>query len=245
MKKIQTIALAMLGVFALAAFTSAIASAETILLAEWLLNGAGVTSLVSITGILAFTIEDTKTIAGAAAVLCEFFVDGSVGPNGEDEITEILAVLHTPIGALGGLALLGTGAASGEGSECKTIKTCAAGTSASPIEVWPIGLPWHTELYLMENGEILDLFFGIEEIGYEMLCLVLGLNAEDKCTFAGNSLAFPVVNDATTGDAAIPAGGEATPAATCSQSGEASGLLIPDGTTLILPLTGLLTASSE
>jgi hypothetical protein len=244
-RKIQTIVLASLAVCVIGALMASTASAETTLLAEWLLTGAAITELISTTTTGGLTMEDTKTIAGAAAFLCEATVDGSVGPNGEGESTEILNAAGVAVTALaGGLALLGTGAASGEGSECKTVKTCAAGTAASPIEVWPIGLPWHTTLFLMENGEFLDLVEGTGgSIGYELLCLVLGLNTEDTCTSA--DFEFPVVNDATTGDASIPAGAESTPPALCTQSNEETGLNIADAVTPILPLTGLLTVSSE
>jgi len=243
MKTIRTVVFAMLAVFAFGALMAATASAETTLLAECLLTGAGVTELVSTTTSGSLLLSDTKTIAGEAGVLCAAVVDGSVGPNGEDESTEILNAAGLAVAALGGLALLGTGAASGEGSECVTVKACAAGTAASPIEVWPIGLPWHTTLFLMENGEFLDLVTGTGgTIGYELLCLVLGLNTEDTCSSA--DFEVQVVNDATTGDASIPALAETNPAL-CTQSNEETGLNIADATTPILPLTGLLTVSSE
>lgn len=246
MKKTLTIVFAMLAVFAFSGLMAATAPAETTLLAEWLLNGAGITELISTTVTGGATFEDTKTIAGAAALLCEATVDGSVGPNGEAEATEILNAVGVAVGALGGLALLGTGAASGEGSECKSISVCAAGTAASPIELWPLGLPGHGELFLMENGEMLALgvagtMGGI--IGFELLCLVLGLNTEDTCTVTDAEA--PVVNDLTTGDAAGPIGAQTSPPQLCTQSNEESGLDTADSTALILTLTGLLTVSSE
>jgi hypothetical protein len=95
----------------------------------------------------------------------------------------------------------------------------------------------------MENGEFLDLITGTGgTIGYELLCLVLGINTEDTCTSA--DFEVQVVNDATTGDASIPALAGTNPAL-CTQSNEETGLNVADAVTPILPLTGLLTVSSE
>jgi hypothetical protein len=235
--------LAMLALFALGAFFAATASAEETLLAEWLWNGSAVGELLSVTTTGGLTLEDTKTIAGAASVLCTATADGSVGANGEDETTEILNALGVAVAALGGLALLGTGAATGEGSECKTTKTCGEGTVASPIEVNPIGLPWHSLLFLdAVTGKFLVLFTGTGGlIGYMLLCLVLLLNTEDTCT--SEDFEVEVFNDPE--DVAIPAGAETSPLALCTQSNELTGRNIADALTFILPLEGLLSVSSE
>jgi hypothetical protein len=244
MSKVLRWVIGIFGVFAASAAFAQVVVAETTLLAEWLFNGASVNELTSISVTGGVMLEDTETIAGASAVLCTFTVDGSVGPNGEDEAVEILNANGAAVGGLVGLALLGTGAANGEGSECVTVKTCAAGTSASPVEVWPIGLPWHGLLSLLENGEFSNVKeTGTKTVGYEILCLVLGLDTEDTCTVTHRRI--NVINDAETGDAAVPAGAEGTPRYLCTQSGKESGSTIADELTAILPLTGLLTASSE
>ena len=246
----------LLAVFAFCALMVSAASAEITLLAEWLLNGNPILILTSTEVKGALTLRDSKTIAGSAAVLCKATADGSVGPNGEDETTEILNALGVAVAALGGLALLGTGAATGEGSECVTVETCAAGTAASPIEVNPIGLPWLTLLFLDQGtGEFLNLIYteiettiGAEKglfVGYELLCLVLNLNTEDTCY--AEKFEIPVINDPE--NAAIAAGVETTPLALCTQSNkEESGHNISDELALIEelePLVNLLTASSE
>jgi hypothetical protein len=226
------------GLFAVAAL------AEETLLAVWLTQGQPVVTLSSTTTTGRFTLEDTKTIAGAAAVLCAVTEDGSVGPNGEGEITEILNVSAEPVGELGGLALLGTGAASGVGSECKTVKTCAEGTAASPIEVWPVSDVLHIIVFLDFLGIIRRLEFSLKEtLGYELLCLVLGINTEDTCTSAANKFTVEVINDPE--NVAIPAGAEEKPLALCSQSGEETGKIIADELTPILLLEGSLSTASE
>lgn len=232
MKKFQGVILAMLAVTAFGAVLASSAFAETTLLAEWLANGAEITTNLATTSTGALLLEDTKTIAGSAAVLCEGIFIGAVGANGKDETTEIQNLAKEKIGALGGLAL-----------KCVTESGCAAATEASPIEVWPVGLPWKTELFLMENGTFLDLV-SATEVGYELLCLILGINTEDKCTAADGEV--EIVNDADTGDAAIPANAIVNPQFNCTQSGgAATGVNQSDELASIL-LTGgeLLTVSS-
>jgi hypothetical protein len=234
--------LAMLALFALGAFFAATASAEETLLAEWLWNGSAVSELLSVTTTGGLTLEDTKTLVGAASVLCTATADGSVGANGEDETTEILNALGVAVAALGGLALLGTGAATGEGSECLAVKACKEGTAASPIEVWPVGLPWHSLLFLdAVTGKFLVLFTGTGGlIGYMLLCLVLEIDTEDTCT--SEDFEIEVFNDPE--DVAFPAGAQTSPSALCTQSNEQSALNVVDELTFILPLEGLLSVSS-
>lgn len=242
---IRKIVFTMLALFAFSALFAATASAEETLLAFWLWNNVAVSELLSTTTKGSLTLRDTETIVGSAAVLCTAEVDGSVGVSGEDETTAVLNALGLETGALGTRALLGTGAAAGEeGSECKTVEGCAEGTAASPIEVNPLGLPWHTLLFLKADGTFLVLILGATEIGYELLCLILGINAEDTCKAPANDFEFEVVNDLE--DVAIPANSETTPLATCTQSGgKATGHNIADELTFILPLEGLLSVSSE
>jgi hypothetical protein len=218
-------------VSAFGALIASTAFAETTLLAEWLANGAEITANLATTSTGALLLEDTETIAGKASVLCEGIFVGSVGANGKDETTQIQNLAKEPIGVLGGLAL-----------KCVAEQGCAAATEASPIEVWPVGLPWKTELFLMENGTFLDLV-SATEVGYELLCLILGINAEDKCTAADGEV--EIVNDADTGDAAIPAGAIVSPNFNCTQSGRATGINVADELASILLTSGeLLTVSS-
>jgi len=230
---IRKIVFAMLAVFAFGALLVATASAEETLLALWLINNNPVTTLTSVETKGSLLLEDTKTIAGAAAVLCTATADGSVGENGEDETTEILNAKSEKVGApLVQPALLGTGA----GSECMTVKTCAEGSAASSIEVWPLGLPWHSTLFLdAVSGKFLVLFTGTNEIGYELICLVLSISTEDKCTSPTNDFEVEVINDPE--DVAIPALAQTSPLALCSQSNAETGVNEADELASILPLS--------
>jgi hypothetical protein len=253
MRRLHLLVLAVFAVSAFGAVLVASASAEETLLAEWLVGTAGsvITENLASETKGTLLLEDTKTLLGAAAVECAATLIGTVGPDGEDAVTEVLNLAGTPTGIpLSGVALIGNGAADGlVGSECKTRTLCSAPSPASPIEVWPLGLPWSTLLFLMEpSKEILNLIYSLgaagTEVGYELLCLIGGLNVTDEC----KALDFEilVINNATTGDAETPGGTKATPNATCSQSGEATGVNETVGASLItLPSGELLSVSSE
>lgn len=237
MKNFHTVMVVLCVMFTFSAVVVNSASAEVTLLALWLVGGAEATVQSSTTeGEL--LLEDTETIAGKAAMICTGILDGTIGPDGESAITEILNLKGGKI-ELGLLALLGTGA----GSDCRTETGCAEGTAASPIEIYPLGLPWKDLLFLMENGQILDLFFATE-IGYEILCLILGINAEDRCSASDEEIL--VENNATTGDAFTPVKSKVTPNVTCTQSGgKATGIEETETESIMTASGGLVTVSSE
>jgi hypothetical protein len=251
MRRLHLLVFAVFAVSAFGAVLVASASAEETLLAEWLVGtGHEITTNFQSETNGTFLLEDTKTLLGAAAVTCKVVLDGEVGPDGEDAVTEGLNAAGTATGTpLSGTAWIGNGANNGVGSECRTELLCSEGTSASPIEVWPLGLPWSTLLFLMEpSKEILDLIYSLgaagTEVGYELLCLIAGLNTVDEC----KALDFEILvqNNATTGDAETPAGTRVTPNGTCTQSGEASGVIETVGALLItLVNKELLSVSSE
>jgi hypothetical protein len=168
MRKLQ-IVLAFFAVFAFGAIAVGSASAELTLLAEWLFNGAAIPALlpVTITGevllsLLEFGIE-------VADILCSMIFVGSVGPNGEGEITKILNLAKEEIGVeLVGLSL-----------ECMVDASAIAGCGAagSIADFWIDQLPWLMNLELMESGSFLDR---VSNSGYHLLCLAN--NEEELCT---------------------------------------------------------------
>jgi len=238
MKKLQTIFLALLILTALAAILTGTASAEVTLLAEWLVSGASIPSGTEEASETSSSIEMEDTDA-ASGVLCTGILDGTVGANGLDLITKILNLAKEEISStvLTGLALLGPT------PDCVSVKGCS---TTAALEVWPIGLPWHTLLYLMESGVILDRTAKENGInfGYELACTVLGLKVTDTCE--AKESAFEVINDADTGDASIPAGALGEPLANCTIGGSGTGANRTDELSPVT-LTGglLLTVSSE
>lgn len=216
---------------------SGTASAEMTLLALWLVASTEATTQNSTTeGEL--LLEDTETIAGKLLITCTGILDGTIGPDGGGSIVEILNLKGGRI-ELGVLALLGTGV----GSDCLGEVGCAEGSAASPIEIYPRGLPWGTLLFLTENGQILDLIYATE-IGYEILCLILGINVEDTCTSPDQEVL--IENSAITGDAFTPAKSEVTPSFKCTQSGgKETGVEETEIESTISVADGLLTVSSK
>jgi hypothetical protein len=181
MKKLQLFGLAMVAMLAFSAFAAMSASAETTLLAEWLIGGAAVPTLTSVetTGTIELV---NKNFLGTAKVLCEGAFDGSVGPNGEDEITEVLQA-----GVSQGAVLVAPAI------DCTGDAICSG-----LVEVWAENLPWLSRLVLMENGTVLDeLFEGTPagtKPGYDVFCSNVSLNnlCENLATTLQENLATDV-----------------------------------------------------
>jgi hypothetical protein len=239
MKKLYKAILALFAVSALGALLAASASAETTLGAEWLANGNAVLNNLSTESAGQLELEDTGA-PGSPSVLCSGVLSGTVGAAGVDETKEVLnkakeSVSLTP---LTGLALLGTEAT---GPDCVTERVCAVGSATSPIEVWPVGLPWASVIFTMEDGKILDLItkVGGGKFGYELLCLVGGINTVDECT--STDAEVELFNDPEGADAAIPAGAKTTPNAVCTLSGnKETGVNEADELIIITLLSGEL-----
>jgi hypothetical protein len=200
MKKLQVVLLALVAMFALTAILASTASAEATLLAEWLIKGAGVTTLTSTTSLGKILLEDTKL---GSDVECEGTFDGSVGPNGEDETTEVLNEAGTIVNLEHPLTL---------SNGCKVGKGCS---TTAAVEVAPEGLPWHTLLFLDETtGKFLDNAF---KATYTVTCTILGVKGTDECTVTNGT--FEVVASAEGGEAK----GKVSPAANCTLGGTSSG----------------------
>jgi len=207
----------MLSLVALFAFSAVVAnaSAETTLLAEWLVNTVGVTALTSTEGVGKLILEDAKI---KLAMECEGILDGSVGANGEDEVTEIL-IPGTPT----------TVASLAKPIVCKGIGGCGA-----PAEASPENLPWHTLLYLTEGGLFRDAVFSAT---YWSMCNILGVLVEEECTITNGS--YEVLNVT----AGVEGMGEVTPLGTCTTGGTGAAAQTFVAGNVLKTLTGTLAAS--
>jgi hypothetical protein len=213
MKKLRV---AMLSLVALVAFSALVgtASAETTLLAEWLVSGVAVATLTSTEGNGALLLKDAKI---GLEMECTGTLDGSVGANGEDEVTEIL------------VSNLATSLSNH--IVCKGIGGCSA-----PAEAAPEGLPWHTLLFLTEGGLFRD---AVSKATYWSMCTVLGFLVEEECTVTNAS--YEVLNLAMPGG--VEGMGEVSPLGTCTTGGtEAAQQSFVPGNVL-KTLTGELSAS--
>lgn len=222
MKKFQIVTLLLAGfVFSVVAVASA--SAETTLLAQWLFNGAAITALLSVETTGTFFFKTLVLGINAAEVECAGAFDGSVGPNGEDEITALLNIAKEEISKT---ELVGT------------FLDCTAKTASTEeclngelVEAWPGNLPWHTNLELKENGSILKRF--LNGLIFEFNCTIT--KKENRCT---GSTSTTMTNGATD---VIGKFDETSAHATCT-TGE--GDLLGEGLTFGLE-AGTLAVSSE
>jgi hypothetical protein len=229
-KKFQLVGVALVAVFAVLGMAVALASAAPVfLLAEWLINGvaiaAGTTHPTDSEG---SEILFEETILGIKIdVLCSEIFDGTVGANGADMITELLALA-------GGAAISLTNALL-----CTNSANCP-----EPLVVW-INLPYKTTLELMEEegNFFADLFEGTGGApGFEFECM--GSGASDTCS---NNLALQVTNEGTNVDSLFSDAFNTLAGlqlGNCITAGEKA--LVTEGlTTVLLTEGGTLAASSE
>jgi hypothetical protein len=117
---------------------------------------------------------------------CSAIWDGSIAPAGEGTIEKLLNLAKEEISStpLSGLAL-----------ECKNTDpgNLDACRETSETSVWPLHLPWHTQLESMAGPpeQVLDRILahtGGEPPGYETQCTsLLGISSSDECTGATSS----------------------------------------------------------
>ncbi len=161
MKRFQILGCTLIAVFAFGVISAASASAET---AFWLEDGVAITALEST--VTKGTVFLTNLALGSeVTVKCVGEFVGSVGANGEDEITEVISN-----GKKSGTPL------TGEDILCE-VTVGGLCTLKSDAEVWPVQLPWHTHLLLVapigtNKVEYLDILLAeTNKIpGYEVKC---------------------------------------------------------------------------
>lgn len=213
----RVICLVFIAAFAGSTFAAS-ASAEETLLAEWLDSGVAITALLS-------TVSEEPILfadEGFGSVNCEAVFDGSVGPNGEDETTEVLTLSGVAVTLSSELV-------------CKNDAGSLCENSMTDILVAPEKLPWHTELLLNEAGDFEDM---VAEAAYSVTCLIFGFATTDDCAVSNVGFA---VQDITAGVEAV---GQVAPNGSCSVGGAGKGteeFLSPNITQL---LSGTLEVSS-
>jgi hypothetical protein len=234
MKKLHVVLMALVAVFALSAVAVSSASAEITLLAEWLANGNPITMTLATTSKGTLLLADSGTIFGEAIVKCTGgSLDGWVGPDGTDQINEVLNPSGKSIEA----------ALKGEAFLCEGTKTCEK--DSTETEAWPLALPIMTLLYLLEStAEPFSILFftpGAKNVGWEIKCLVLATLIEDTCSgediIAGNALN-------TSGGPELM--GKSSPGESCTEGNSSSGTAeTEEGNHTTLNNGETLTMSSE
>jgi hypothetical protein len=184
MRRFKLLGVVLLALFAFGVLTAASASATIVfLLAEWLAGGVGLTAelLVESEGELELVSLNAGGFGITTKLLCSGILDGTIGPNGLDFISDLLTLagVEIPLTALTGTALL-----------CLEV----TGGNCTEPEVWASGLGWNTLLELMEVNGVSFFVDLILNGGWYAQCLVLGVTASETCTAA--EAAVEVTNEA-------------------------------------------------
>jgi hypothetical protein len=237
MHRFQLVGVTMLALLAFGALTATSASAQTFLLAEWLVGGAALTTelLAEVSGELLLTDTGLK-----AMVLCSGIADGWFGANSLGWVSEVLSLSG---GAIGGP--LGTGTP----LLCVAQEGCS--TTAETPNVWPVNLPTEGEVELLEETGYTG-FVGLAlptgtntSIGWAVECTILGVKAEDTCT-AAEGVAEIILSGTTLVGVTSEAFTELAGAklANCSLGGTETGVVEGEGTCTLIG-GGEVTVSSE
>jgi hypothetical protein len=161
--------------FSAMAVASSASAAVVFLLALWLVGGNNVvaTTLVLAEGELLLQNLLAPIVDAPASVLCSGKLDGFVGPNSADDITELLTLgaVAVNLTALAGTAL-----------SCTGDELCQTGS-----QVWAVHLPWLTELELWEEGAssgFVDLILpnGNGNPGWYVECKTALATISEECT---------------------------------------------------------------
>ncbi len=183
MRKFRILGVALVAVFAFGVITAASASAApTFLLAEWLVNGATFTGELEVESVGTILLEDSAT---GVDLTCSGILDGLIGENGLDRISDMLT--------LNGVTTLTLVPLTEPGVEgC----TSSSGLCSEPL-VWALHLPWDAQAELMEEpaGTFLLFVVLITESatggglpGWYIVCMKTIGEPVDQCTFKENGV---------------------------------------------------------
>jgi hypothetical protein len=185
MKRNQVLGVVLLAMFAFGVLTAS-ASAVTFLLAQWLFNGAAVTSalLTEAPGELEIVNTNAGGLGVTSKLLCSLVLDGWVGPESLDFTSELLNLKGE---------LVSSTELVGKTAECVNTTNCE-----NP-QVWPDGIPGETEVELMVDGAeefFVDLIFNF---GWYVECTILGFKVAELCS--AEQTAVQLTNEAAGVDA--------------------------------------------
>jgi hypothetical protein len=182
MKRFRVLGVAVVALVAVSALTVSSASAATFLAAEWLLNGAVISSAINTEA--PGEIDLINTNGGGfgikTQILCSGIFDGTVGPKGADTVTKVLSLTGEEI------------------TETNTLN-CANSEGCEGALVNAVNLPWKTELELIgsDTGEpFVDLLINA---GYKVSCTVLGVKITEECVAAETAVEQTAVSGGVKG----------------------------------------------
>jgi hypothetical protein len=182
MKRFHVVAVALVAVFAVSMAAVSAASAVEFLLALWLANGESVTSalLVETEGELELVSLNAGGLGITTKLLCSGILDGWVGPESLDFVSELLTLTGTliPTSPLTGTPLL-----------------CANSGNCTEPEVWA-DVPFETEVELMIDAGTTFFVDLLLNAGWYAQCLILGVTAAELCESPAEGVAAISTNEA-------------------------------------------------
>ncbi len=242
MRKFQILGVALVAVFAFGVITAASASAApTFLLAEWLVNGATFTGELEVESVGTILLEDTAT---GVNVICSGILDGLISENGLDRISDVLT-----LNGVTTISLVPLTEPSVEG--CTTMSPLCS----EPL-VWPLHLPWDTQVELMEEpaGTFLLFVVLVTESatggglpGWYVICMKTIGEPVDQCTAKENGVIdLSLELSLLLGQFSDPLSTEAgEKLATCTLGSAESGVVETIPSEILLTGGGTISASSE
>jgi hypothetical protein len=167
MKRIHILGVALTTVFAVSVVVASAASAVEFLLALWLANGSPVTTilLVETEGEVEVISLNTGGFGITTKVLCSVLLDGWIGPESLDFVSELLTLagVLVPTTVLTGTPLL-----------CTNTQNC------TEPEVWA-DVPFESEAELMIDEGVTFFVDLLLNAGWYVQCLILGITASELC----------------------------------------------------------------
>jgi hypothetical protein len=182
MKRIRFVGVgaALLAVVAMSAMAlaSSASAAVTFLLAFWAVGGTDITTTMLSESTGELLLENEKSVAGKAALKkCSGILDGFVGAKSADDVTEALL-------------LAGGGPVSAPLNATNPITCESEAICESSSRIWPVHLPWLTEVELWEESAtesgFVDLLLpnGAGNPGWYVECKTALLTVSEECTLA-------------------------------------------------------------
>ena len=217
MRKFYVLGLALFSVFAFGAISAGSAFAAL----EWLVEKAAFAgSLNAETEGTINLVKLSSSLGPLNTIKCEGILDGVITFPSTGLVTKVLNLAMEETGTpLSGLSLLCIVTEQVESADCKL------GTS---FLLWPINLPWTTELELMEitGEEVLD---HIVNAGYEVECEtgILGIHASETCEGLTSTV---MTNGFGTPPGVVGTFNANSEAVNCSMTGAGTGLQTGSGT---------------
>ncbi|HEY5194249.1 MAG TPA: hypothetical protein VIJ39_10315 [Solirubrobacteraceae bacterium] len=173
MRKIQVLGMVCCAIMALGVVVVSSAFGDATHL--WAINGTAVTESKPIVTTVEILMEEVKN---HTRILCSESFVGTINTVGKDEITLIEDLTGSNVeGSSNTLSIT-----CNYDTEAGSVGPCEGGTLGGLIALFPVNLPWKTELVLVGTAYDDLISNAAGNPGYLIECTVLGIKADISCT---------------------------------------------------------------